>query len=73
MRKIEKAEKYVSEPHRFSMSQKEVRIKTDHGTRILTKQIEGWDCNCEFFKENKLCSHTIALEEYLKIPDRIDH
>jgi len=67
LRKIAKAKRYVSEPDRFSINQHEVCIRTDHGTRILTEQKEGWICSCEFFKENKVCSHVIALEEYLKI------
>jgi len=67
LRKIAKAKRYVSEPDRFSINQHEVSIRTDHGTKILTKQEEGWICNCDFFQENKVCSHIIALEEYLKI------
>ncbi len=67
LRKIPKARRYVSEPNRFSINQSDVSITTDHGTRILTKQKEGWACNCDFFQENKVCSHIIALEEYLKI------
>ena len=66
LKKIAKAKRYASEPNRFSINQKEVSISTDHGTRILTKQKEGWICNCDFFQENKICSHIIALEEYLK-------
>lgn len=65
--KIAKAKRYVSEPGRFAVSQNEVSIATDHGTRTLTKQEAGWICNCDFFKENNVCSHLIALEEYLKI------
>lgn len=66
LRKIAKAKRYVSEPNRFSINQNDISITTDHGTRILTKQKEGWICNCDFFQENKGCSHVIALEEYLK-------
>lgn len=67
LRKIEKAKRYSSEPNRFSINQKEVSITTDHGTRMLSKQTGEWMCNCDFFQENKVCSHTIAREEYLKI------
>jgi nucleoside-triphosphatase len=67
LRKIAKAKRYVSEPNRFSINQNDVSITTDHGTRNLTKQKEGWICNCNFFQENKVCSHIIALEEYLKV------
>ena len=67
LRKIAKAKRYVSEPDRFLINQQEASIRTDHSTRTLIKQKEGWICNCDFFKENKVCSHIIALEEYLKI------
>ena len=67
LRKIAKAKRYVSEPNRFTLNQDDVSIRTDHGIRILTKQKEGWICNCEFFQQNKVCSHILALEEYLKI------
>ena len=67
LKKIVKAKRYISEPNRFSINQNDVSITTDHGTRILTKRKEGWICNCDFFQENKVCSHIIALEEYLKI------
>jgi len=66
LRKIAKAKRYISEPDRFSINKHEVSITTDHGIRILTKQKEGWICNCDFFQENKVCSHIIALEEHLK-------
>ena len=67
LRKIAKAKRYLSDPKRFSINQDKVNITTDHGVRNLTKQKEGWICSCKFFKENKVCSHVIALEEYLKI------
>ncbi|MBT5023577.1 AAA family ATPase [Candidatus Woesearchaeota archaeon] len=67
LRKISKAKRYISDPKRFSINQDKVSITTNHGIRNLTKQKEGWICNCEFFRGNKLCSHVIALEEYLKI------
>ena len=64
--KIAKAKRYCSDPNRFSVNQNEVKITTDHGTRILIKQNKSWRCNCDFFKENKICSHIIALEEHLE-------
>lgn len=65
--KIAKAKRYVSEPGRFLINQNDVSITTDHGTRVLTKQKEGWICNCDFFRANKVCSHVIALEEYFRV------
>jgi len=67
LKKIAKAKRYCLDSNKFLINQHEVSVVTDHGTRILTKQEEGWICNCEFFQENKICSHILALEEYLKI------
>ena len=67
IKKIAKAKRYAGEPERFVLKQNEVAINTDHGVRNLIKHGSGWVCDCEFFKENYICSHIIALEEYLKI------
>ncbi len=69
LQKIAKAKRYCSESNRFKIKPNKVDIVTDHGTRNLTKQKERWICNCEFFQKNNICSHIIALEEYLKIHD----
>lgn len=65
--KIAKARRYASELERFSFSPNQVIMKTDHGMRSLSKQNNGWVCDCEFFKEylreNQLCSHIMAAEE----------
>ncbi len=66
IKKISKAKKYISEPKRFSIKANNASINTDHGIRNLKKMEDGWSCDCEFFKENLICSHVIALEEYLK-------
>ena len=66
LKKIAKAKKYVSEPNRFSIHEHHVSIATEHGTRLLTKNKECWICDCDFFLEHNLCSHSIALEEYIK-------
>jgi len=65
LKKIAKAKRYISEPDRFTIHQNEANIATDHGIRKLMKQKEEWICNCEFFKANSICSHVIALEEYM--------
>jgi nucleoside-triphosphatase THEP1 len=64
--KIAKAKKYLADSTRFVVSSEEIRLTTDHGVRTLKKHKHNWDCNCDFFKEYSICSHLIALEEYLK-------
>lgn len=63
--KIIKARKYLTDSNRFIATPDEVTIHSDHGFRTLKKQKNGWICNCDFFKEYAICSHLIALEEYL--------
>jgi len=66
LRKIDKARRYSSEVCRFAVKKDEVRITTDHGTRILVNANNKWQCDCEFFGKNGICSHVLALEEYSK-------
>ena len=66
IRKIAKAKRYLNEPERFTVNQKEATMTTDHGIKKLIKQKGRWVCHCEFFQENNICSHVIALDEYLK-------
>ncbi len=66
IKKIEKARRYLLDSSRFIVSSDEVSMRTDHGIRTLNKRKHGWVCNCDFFKEYSVCSHLIALEEYLK-------
>ncbi len=63
--KIAKAKRYSSQPDRFQIREQEVTLETDHGTKFLTKEQEEWSCNCDFYKEHALCSHTLALEDRL--------
>jgi nucleoside-triphosphatase len=63
--KIEKAKRYIVDPDRFIIGRHDSSIRTDHGIRNLTVIDDEWYCECDFFKKNYICSHTIALEEYL--------
>lgn len=74
LKKIAKAKRYFSEPSRFTINVDETTIITDHGIRKLIKQNNNRVCSCDFCKENNICSHIIALEEYLKInsPIKLD-
>jgi len=66
IRKIAKAKRYAAKPERFAVNSNGMSIKTDHGIRHLKKLKEAWICECEFFRENQICSHIIAAEEFLK-------
>lgn len=66
IKKIIKAKKYAGEPERFKIGHKKAVIKTEYGIRHITLTENKLICDCEFFKENQLCSHTIATEEFLR-------
>lgn len=65
--KIEKAGKYVREPKRFSIGADKGTMTSEHGERTFHKENEVWQCDCNFFSIHNMCSHSIALEEYLKL------
>lgn len=66
LKKIEKARKYISEPERFTTQGTEVKLKSEHDTRKLIFRDGQWECNCEFFGQHSICSHSIAVKEFTK-------
>lgn len=66
IKKIIKAKKYASEPKRFKIEHGNATINTEHRIRHITSIENKLICDCKFFKENKICSHVIALEEFSK-------
>lgn len=66
IKKIDKARKYIKEPERFFVAENVVRLTSAHATRTLHKVNAEWECDCNFFVAYRICSHTIALEEYLE-------
>lgn len=64
LRKIEKAKRYISEPHCFIRKGPDIELESEHGTRTLSFINDQWMCDCDFFKEHKICSHTIAVQEF---------
>ncbi len=73
LKKIIKAKRYISEENRFLIDKKRANITTDHGIRKLEKQKNIWICDCDFFQDNKVCSHTIAIEEYIRLCNEKDN
>ncbi len=63
--KIAKATRYSNEPERFTISDKFVSIKTDHGEKHLSKENNIWSCDCPFYAQNNLCSHLLAYENLI--------
>lgn len=63
LQKIEKAKRYISEPDRFTKSGKNIKLRSEHGDRILAREKNRWRCSCDFFTKYEICSHTIATED----------
>lgn len=66
LKKIEKAKRYISEPERFTTHGSEVELKSEHDTRKLIFDNGQWECSCEFFSQYSICSHSIAVKEFVK-------
>ena len=65
IKKIEKAKKYITEPDRFIRKDSTMEMHSEHDVRNLKLQDGEWQCNCNFFKQNKICSHSIATTELM--------
>jgi hypothetical protein len=64
--KIQKAKRYAAEPERITFESFEVTFRGDHGTYHVTYDIDkGWTCQCHYFDNRGVCSHTMALERIL--------
>lgn len=63
-RKMQKAQKYVSESERFTFDDNKTIIHSEHGVRTVTYTNKCYYCDCEFFKINGTCSHIIATVMY---------
>ena len=60
-----KAKRYAEEPDRVEVEQLVVRFKGEHDTYEVTYQNGDWHCQCTFFQQRGLCSHTMAMERLL--------
>ena len=60
--KIQKAKRYAEEPERVTIDRLEVTFRGDHDTYHVAYDAGTWSCECLFFQQRGLCSHTMALE-----------
>lgn len=64
--KIQKAKRYAEEPERIHIQAMRVAFKGDHGTYTVTYEGGTWHCECPFFQQRGVCSHTMAMERLLE-------
>jgi len=61
--KVQKAKIYASKPELFTLVNGTIVMNAKHGEKTLRKKDNTWNCDCDFFKENHLCSHSLAALE----------
>ncbi len=63
--KISKAREYAQEPERMMFASFEVVFDGRHQTYRVTFDHGTWRCECDFFAQRGVCSHTMAVEKVL--------
>ncbi len=64
--KIQKAKRYAQEPSRFHFEALKVKIDGENNSHTAQLADGKWQCDCDFFQSRGVCTHTMALEEFLK-------
>jgi hypothetical protein len=63
--KISKAREYAQEPERMTLMAFVVLFKGKHQTYRVSFDRGTWQCECDFFGQRGVCSHTMAIEKVL--------
>lgn len=63
--KIAKAKRYSQEPHRFHFDSFTVSIEGENNAHVVKYADKKWNCDCDFFRTRGICTHTLALSNYL--------
>jgi hypothetical protein len=64
--KVEKAKKYARERHRMQIDNLHVAFHGENSDHEVSIRDGAWRCNCDFFSDWQVCSHTMALEKVLE-------
>lgn len=65
--KISKAREYSQEPERISFLSFEVAFQGKHQIYTVRFDRGTWHCECDFFVQRGVCSHTMTLERVLGV------
>jgi hypothetical protein len=63
--KIEKSKRYADEPERIEIQDFAAVFHGEHADHDISYQHGSWSCDCDFFRQRGVCSHTMALERLL--------
>jgi hypothetical protein len=65
--KISKAREYAQQPERISFKSFEVEFQGKHQSYKVAYTNGIWQCECDFFEQRGVCSHTMAMERLLGV------
>ncbi len=63
--KIEKARQYAEEKDRVNITSFAATFKGNHDQYDVRFEDGAWRCECHFFANRGVCSHTMALQRIL--------
>jgi hypothetical protein len=63
--KIQKSKRYAEEPERIAFRTFSVTFNGTHNTYNVRYDHGDWTCQCTFFRQRGVCSHTMAMERLL--------
>lgn len=63
--KIEKARRYAEDRSRFEVLGLVMRVHGDNSDHEVVLQDGTWRCECDFFRMEQACAHTMAIEALL--------
>ncbi len=63
--KIDKARRYAREKDRARFLAFRVAFHGDHDDYLVQYEEGKWSCQCHFFSQRGVCSHTMAMERIL--------
>lgn len=64
--KIVKAKRYAEERDRVTFDDFRATVHGNHSDHVVTYSGQQWQCDCDFFAQRGVCSHTMALERILE-------
>jgi hypothetical protein len=65
--KISKAKEYAQQPERIAFQSFVVTFKGRHQNYTVTYDHGTWHCECDFFAQRGVCSHTMTMERVLGV------
>jgi hypothetical protein len=63
--KILKAKRYAEERDRIIFDGFRVKVRGNHTDHVVRYEDGVWSCDCDFFSQRGVCSHTMAIERVL--------